>query len=214
MASLASGDNEAGEAVRRTTRHVSAEPLSRRDFVHRAARTIATVTAAAALTTTTTTTRTAEDASADAAPVPQERRFPRRALAAESGDAQSLPAGVREFNALLVARRQWDDIAKAVRDRHDVMSAEEWSNIRGYLRKLYQNAAAMETLSRSFDDKRGAKKAAMQVYREFCREVRALDKPAEARDWRAFLDGHARSVDKLSEFFDILQSASGVPDEL
>jgi len=63
-------------------------------------------------------------------------------------DVPQLPPGARQLDNLLKARKQWEAIGVTVQERHEVMDATEWNNVRTYLRKFYSVGDDMVALGK------------------------------------------------------------------
>lgn len=95
------------------------------------------------------------------------------------------------------------------------MDVKEWSNIQvrrppppslppppltcsaqGYLRKFYGAGDSMVQLSRSFTKKE--QEAVVENSKVFKKAVKAIDKPAAAKDWEAFMKEHGEITGYLN----------------
>eukprot|EP00960_Hanusia_phi_P056440 763270-Hanusia_phi.AAC.1 len=130
-----------------------------------------------------------------------------------------LPGGLAEYMSIIKSKKQWGEIGNRVANGHADMSEEEWKNVQGYLRKFFDTAKEMEVVSKAFSP--DEQKAVAEVAKEFRKAVKAIDKPAAAKDWETFIAQHKVILGYIDEFQDIragkkkLQSNSqSVPDEL
>jgi hypothetical protein len=68
----------------------------------------------------------------------------------------------------------------------------------GYLRKLYGSGDVMLQLSARFTQKE--REAVAENTKAFKKSVKAIDKPAAAKDWEAFVTGHDEITAQLNRF--------------
>ena len=93
-------------------------------------------------------------------------------------------------------------------------------NIQGFLRKFYDTGKDMEEVAKAFSP--DEQKAVAEVAKAFKKGVKAIDKPAAAKDADEFMTQHAQLLAYINDFQDIragkkkevAASAAGVPDEL
>lgn len=120
-----------------------------------------------------------------------------------------LPEGARQFDAVVRAQRDWAAIGKRVATGHEDMTKDEWSNIGGYLRKLYAVGDDMKGISTGFDPTKKAQ--AQALAKSFQENVKAADKPVKAADWEGFLSLHRTAGGQIDTFLGLMQD---IPDEL
>lgn len=124
-----------------------------------------------------------------------------------------LPAGAREFSRVLGARRQWAELAAVLTSGRSLEDGE-WDSLRAYLRTIYQTSADMDFLSEPWD--KALRARAADGLKRFRGAVKAMDKPAAAKDVRKVAELHAQVMREFDAFFDVLREAStgGIPEEL
>merc|ERR1712232_881310 len=88
------------------------------------------------------------------------------------------------------------------------ISDDEWTNTQGFLRRLYGLREDMGYLSRGFPPDK-AKKADAFI-ETFKKKVKAMDKPAKAKNLDQFLEEHKVVVGYLEEWFDFLNDADNL----
>jgi len=144
---------------------------------------------------------------------------PQVASAKEVADG-GLPPGIAEYMGVIKSKKQWNQIGKRVSEGQGEIPKSEWENIQGFLRKFYDTGKDMESVSRAFSP--DEQKAVQEVAKNFKKAVKAIDKPAAAQDFEAFMAQHKVILGYIEDFQDIragkkkevVTSANGVPDEL
>mmetsp|Transcript_83519 Transcript_83519/g.215088 ORF Transcript_83519/g.215088 Transcript_83519/m.215088 type:complete len:1240 (-) Transcript_83519:194-3913(-) len=124
---------------------------------------------------------------------------------ANVGEGDMLPNGARQEDRLRKGSDAWKELAVKLKGM-EAISDEEWQNTQGFLRRLYTLNDDMIYLSRGFPADQ--KKKADELIDAFKKDVKALDKPAKAKDLPAFMDGHAKVVVYLKDFQESLQDAT------
>lgn len=128
-------------------------------------------------------------------------------------DIGGLPPGAAHFTQVVASQRKWMSLRAAFDNRK--LEESEWESIRGLLRTTYAVSADMEFLAKRWRDA-SLREAGLAVIKRFRTEVKALDKPALARDAEAFLTGYDGVGGLYDEFFARLRddSVGDMPDEL
>ena len=145
---------------------------------------------------------------------------PQEASARKEVADGGLPPGIAEYVGVVRSKKQWTQIGKRVSEGKDEIPDEEWKNIQGFLRKFYDTGKDMEEVAKAFSP--DEQKAVAEVAKAFKKGVKAIDKPAEAKDADEFMTQHAQLLAYINDFQDIragkkkevAASAAGVPDEL
>uniref|UniRef100_A0A7S0VM21 Uncharacterized protein n=1 Tax=Hemiselmis tepida TaxID=464990 RepID=A0A7S0VM21_9CRYP len=136
----------------------------------------------------------------------------------KSQEEGGLPPGLKEYFDLMKSKKAWADIGKRVSEGHGEMDDAEWTNIQGYLRGFYGKGDDMNKLAQRFTSKE--REAVAENTKLFKKAVRAIDKPAAAKDWEEFTKQHAEINGYLLRWFDIRAGkleespANSVPDEI
>jgi len=136
----------------------------------------------------------------------------------KSQEEGGLPPGLKEYFELMKTKKAWADIGKRVSEGHGEMDDKEWQNIQGYLRGFYGKGDDMNMLAQRFTAKE--REAVVENTKVFKKAVRAIDKPAAAKDWEEFMKQHAEINGYLLRWFDIRAGkleetpAGSVPDEI
>lgn len=112
-----------------------------------------------------------------------------------------LPPGVAEFQRVLLSKKQWNDIGKRVETGHAEMDQKEWENVQGFLRKFYAAGDDMTLLAKVFS--KSEQDEVAEVVKTFRKAVKAIDKPAAAKDWEAFMVEHKKIAGYVQDFLDI-----------
>jgi len=135
------------------------------------------------------------------------------ASAKDVGDG-GLPPGIAEFQRVLLSKKQWNDIGNRVQNGHGEMDEKEWQNVQGFLRKFYGAGDDMNLIAKAFSKDDQA--AVADVVKSFHKAVKAIDKPAAARNWEQFMVEHKQIADYVQNFLDIRsqkkKQASAVED--
>ena len=145
---------------------------------------------------------------------------PQEASARKEVADGGLPPGIAEYVGVVRSKKQWTQIGKRVSEGKDEIPDEEWKNIQGFLRKFYDTGKDMEEVAKAFSP--DEQKAVAEVAKAFKKGVKAIDKPAAAKDADEFMTQHAQLLAYINDFQDIRAgkkkevagSAAGVPDEL
>jgi len=120
--------------------------------------------------------------------------------AKDVGDG-GLPPGIAEFQRVLLTKKQWNDIGKRVETGHAEMDKKEWENVQGFLRKFYGLGDDMTLIAKAFN--KDDQSAVADVVKTFRKAVKAIDKPAAAQDFEAFMVQHKEIAGYVQDFLDI-----------
>jgi hypothetical protein len=125
-----------------------------------------------------------------------------------------LPPGARQFNNLRAARAQWAQIRSRLDAGASEITAQEWDNLRGYLRIFYDVSDDMEFLSNRWEGVR--RDRVKSLVRELHTTIKAMDKDGIRQDKDAFAAKHASVTALVDEFYELLKAASAndVPEDL
>merc|ERR1711920_1174229 len=85
------------------------------------------------------------------------------------------------------------------------LTEDDWTNLQGFLRRLYSLAEDMKFLTRGFDKQK--KERAEELIEKFKKVVKGSDKPAKAKDVKLFLSSEPEITGYLSSFQDFLFDA-------
>merc|ERR1712238_495414 len=85
------------------------------------------------------------------------------------------------------------------------MTEDKWTNLQGFLRRLFSLGEDMKYLSKGFD--KAKKQEAEDLIEKFKKKVKASDKPAKAKDLPLFLAGEPEITGYLEKFQDYLYDA-------
>lgn len=119
-----------------------------------------------------------------------------------------LPDGAKQFDRFRTVQAEWDRfgarLAKADID------AAEWEGVPSFLRRLYDAGDDMVFMSKGFPAKENKAKAEA-LAKEFRATIRAVDRPAQAKDRDAVLAAYKATAANMATF---LELSSDVPEEL
>jgi hypothetical protein len=119
------------------------------------------------------------------------------------GPAAQLPQGARQEDRIRRGLTKWkEEVAKI---KAGDLTDDDWTNLQGFLRRLYSLAEDMKFLSRGFDKQK--KDKAEELIEKFKKVVKASDKPAKAKDTKLFLSSEPEITGYLSSFQDFLFDA-------
>jgi len=85
------------------------------------------------------------------------------------------------------------------------LTEDDWTNLQGFLRRLFSLSEDMKFLSRGFDKRK--KDEAEVLIDNFKKKVKASDKPAKAKDLKLFLASEPEISGYLMSFQDYLYDA-------
>jgi len=85
------------------------------------------------------------------------------------------------------------------------LTDDDWTNLQGFLRRLYSLAEDMKFLTKGFDKQK--KEKAEDLIEKFKKLVKASDKPAKAKDTKLFLSSESEITGYLAAFQDFLFDA-------
>eukprot|EP00188_Purpureofilum_apyrenoidigerum_P000423 Plantae.Rhodophyta-Purpureofilum_apyrenoidigerum.ctg11824.p1 GENE.Plantae.Rhodophyta-Purpureofilum_apyrenoidigerum.ctg11824~~Plantae.Rhodophyta-Purpureofilum_apyrenoidigerum.ctg11824.p1 ORF type:complete len:184 (-),score=31.04 Plantae.Rhodophyta-Purpureofilum_apyrenoidigerum.ctg11824:206-757(-) len=131
---------------------------------------------------------------------------------ARADDRPGLPPGAMQFDRVLKAQKNWEEIGTLVNTKRGDLTGSDWDGIRAFLRKFYRIGDDFDYLGGNLSKESRSKVAALA--KELRKNVKDLDKPAGAKDIEQFLSGHKNIGSQVQEFFALLKSDSDVPDEL
>jgi valyl-tRNA synthetase len=119
------------------------------------------------------------------------------------GPAAQLPQGARQEDRIRRGLTKWkEEVAKI---KAGGLTDDDWTNLQGFLRRLYSLAEDMKFLSRGFDKQK--KDKAEELIEKFKKVVKASDKPAKAKDTKLFLSSELEITGYLTSFQDFLFDA-------
>mmetsp|Transcript_2967 Transcript_2967/g.9082 ORF Transcript_2967/g.9082 Transcript_2967/m.9082 type:complete len:180 (-) Transcript_2967:174-713(-) len=131
---------------------------------------------------------------------------------ANAAEKPGLPPGAMQFDRVLKAQKNWEEIGGLVSNKRQDMAGSDWDGIRAFLRKFYRIGDDFDYLGGNLSKENRNKISALA--KEFRKNVKELDKPAGSKDVDQFLTGHKNVNGQINEFFTLLRSDSDVPDEL
>jgi len=119
------------------------------------------------------------------------------------GPSAQLPQGARQEDRLRRGLVKWKE--EIVKVKAGNLTDDDWTNLQGFLRRLYSLAEDMKFLTKGFDKQK--KEKAEDLIEKFKKLVKASDKPAKAKDTKLFLSTEPEITGYLAAFQDFLYDA-------
>jgi C4-type Zn-finger protein len=131
------------------------------------------------------------------------------------GPQAQLPQGARQEDRIRRGLTKWKEEVAKIKEGN--LTEDDWTNLQGFLRRLYSLAEDMKFLTRGFDKQK--KEKAEELIEKFKKVVKASDKPAKAKDTKLFLSTEPEITGYLVSFQDYLFDAgddleAGEEDEI
>lgn len=122
-------------------------------------------------------------------------------------NGQALPEGAAQFDRFRKVQAEWDRLGGRLA-KEDI-GEKEWDGVPSFLRKLYDVGDDMVFMSKALEPKK--KDEAKALASDFKAQVKAVDRPAQARDRGAVVAAYKSTSGLMRTFLDL---TSDVPDEL
>jgi len=119
------------------------------------------------------------------------------------GPSAQLPQGARQEDRIRRGLTKWKE--EIVKVKAGNLTDDDWTNLQGFLRRLYSLAEDMKFLTKGFDKQK--KEKAEDLIEKFKKLVKASDKPAKAKDTKLFLSSESEITGYLAAFQDFLFDA-------
>ncbi|CAN8069729.1 unnamed protein product [Agarophyton chilense] len=118
---------------------------------------------------------------------------------------QKLPAGAAQFTRVLTAQRQWESLG-SVLDGGRTLEEEEWENIRGILRAVYQVSGDMEYLTKPWSKEN--RQTASKDIKTMRMTLKKMDEPAKKRQLEELKEKYNQVQTLLQRFLSTFSEAS------
>mmetsp|Transcript_36229 Transcript_36229/g.122678 ORF Transcript_36229/g.122678 Transcript_36229/m.122678 type:complete len:172 (+) Transcript_36229:62-577(+) len=122
-------------------------------------------------------------------------------------NGQALPDGALQFDRFRKVQAEWNRFGSRLEKEN--IDDKEWDGVPQFLRKLYDAGDDMLFMSKAMDASK--KEQAKVLATDFKAQVKAVDRPAQAKDRDAVVKTYKSTSGIMQSFLDL---ASDVPDEL